>query len=369
MERLIILGTSEDQHPLIRKAKEMGYETHVCGWKLELVKERVGDFYHEVSIVDYEALWNEVKDLNAIGVATCASEIAMHSMNYLLRKMGIPCNSLETEKIATNKYLMRKAMRDAGILSPKFELVNLETEKELFEEFSFPVIVKPIDESSSRGVTKVNRLEEVKEAIEFALSWSKVDKVIMEDFIDGQEYSGESIAYEGKYKLLAVTEKTTTGAPHFIETGHRQPAQLSYEMLNKVEETLYKAFRSMGIEYGAIHPEFRLTVDNKMYFMEIAARMGGDFIGSELTYLSSGYDFLKMMIDVGCGRKPVIERSGKQQRAEVRFILSQKDLDDMEKIKACKNIELIKYSKWHELPKKPVVQNPDRAGYYIFVEK
>ena len=256
MEKLIILGTSEDQHPLIRKAQEMGFETHVCGWKLDQVKERVGDFYHEVNIVDYPALWETVKDLRAVGVATCASEIAMHSMNYILRKMGIPCNSLEAETIATNKFLMRKAMKDAGILSPHFELVNETTAHSVLESFRYPVIIKPIDESSSRGVSKANSIEEVPEAIRFALSWSKVDKAIMEDFIDGQEYSGESIAWQGKYQLLAVTEKTTTGAPHFVERGHKQPADLDDSTRRMIEETLYKAFTSMGIEYGAIHPEF-----------------------------------------------------------------------------------------------------------------
>ncbi len=368
MEKIIILGTSEDQHPLIRKAKEMGYETHVCGWKLDLVKERVGDYYHEVNICNYEELWDVVKIIGAIGVATCASELAMHSMNYILRRMGIPCNTIETEKIATNKYLMRKAMKDAGILSPHFELVNCETDKLVFESFEYPVIVKPIDESSSRGVSKVNSVEEIYDAIQYALGWSKVDKVIMEDYIEGQEYSGESIAYEGEYKLLAVTEKTTTGAPHFVERGHKQPARLSQEMLDMVEKTLYKAFEAMGIKYGAIHPEFRITPDGKMFFMEIAARMGGDFIGSELTYLSSGYDFLKMMIDIGCGRRPLLERTGKQRNAEVRFILNQADLDEMHRLKSNNGISIVKYSKWKEISDKPILQNPDRAGYYIIVE-
>lgn len=369
MDKFIILGTSEDQHPLIRKAKELGYETHICGWKIDMVKDRIGDVYHEVDLLDYEALWNEVKDLDAIGVATCASELAMYSMNYLLRKMGIPCNSIETDKIATNKYLMRRTMKNAGILSPHFELVNVNTDKAVFESFIYPVIIKPIDESSSRGVTKVNNIDEVVDAIKFALSWSKADNVIMEDFIEGQEYSGESIAYEGKYKLLAVTEKTTTGAPHFVERGHKQPASLSKEMYDKLEKTLYKAFNSMGIKYGAIHPEFRITTDNRIYFMEIAARMGGGFIGSDLTFLSSGYDFLKMMIDVGCGRSPVIERTGKQRNAEVRFILNQSDLDEMHRLEKRKDIKIIKYSKWKEISDKQILQNPDRAGYYIFVEK
>lgn len=108
--RLVILGTNEYQNPLIVRAKELGYETHVFGWKTGAIGESTADVYHDVNIMDYETLWKEVQKVDPCGVASIASELAMHPMNYLLRKMGIPCNSLETEKIATNKYLMRCAM-------------------------------------------------------------------------------------------------------------------------------------------------------------------------------------------------------------------------------------------------------------------
>ena len=113
--RLIILGTNEYQNPLIVRAKELGYETHVFGWKTGAIGEKTADVYHNVNIMDYETLWSEVQKVDPCGVASIASELAMHPMNFLLRKMGIPCNSEETEKIATNKYLMRCAMRDGGV--------------------------------------------------------------------------------------------------------------------------------------------------------------------------------------------------------------------------------------------------------------
>ena len=366
--RLVILGTNEYQNPLIVRAKELGYETHVFGWKTGAIGESTADVYHDVNIMDYDALWNEVQKVNPCGVASIASELAMHPMNYLLRKMGIPCNSLETEKIATNKYLMRCAMRDASIDGPRFTLVEENFDKSVLKEFEYPLIIKPVDLSSSRGVMKINSEEELDEAIEYAMSWSKVKKAILEEFIDGKEYSGESIAYDGKYKLLVVTEKSTTGAPHFVETGHKQPADLSPELFKKVEETLYRAFASMGIKYGAVHPEFRITKEGRICFMEIGARMGGDCIGSDLVPLSSGYDYMGMVISICCGKTPSFEKIREPKIAKIKYIITKEDLEEFNELKQEHPERIVRQSEIKELSNNPILKSADRAGYYITVE-
>ncbi len=364
-KRLVILGTNEYQNPLIIRAKELGYETHVFGWPTGAIGEKTADIYHPVNILDYDTLWKEVQKVDPCGIASIASELAMHPMNFLLRKMGIPCNTVETETIATNKYLMRCAMRDAGIDGPRFTLVEENFDKEKLAGFSYPLIIKPVDLSSSRGVMKIGSPEELDEAIAYAMSWSKAKQAIIEEFIEGKEYSGESIAYNGEYKLLVVTEKSTTGAPHFVETGHKQPADLSPEMLHKVETTLYKAFSSMGIEYGAIHPEFRITNEGRIFFMEIGARMGGDCIGSDLVPLSSGYDYMGMVISTGCGKAPSFERISKPKEARIKYIISKEDLAEFERIKKEEPEILVRYSEMKDVTDAPILKSADRAGYYI----
>ena len=253
--RLIILGTNEYQNPLILRAKELGYETHVFGWPTGAIGEKTADVYHPVNILDYDKLWEEVQKINPCGVASIASELAMHPMNILLRKMGIPCNSMEAETIATNKYMMRCVMRDAGIDSPQFVLVEPGFDKKKVDDFKYPLIIKPVDLSASRGVMKIETPENLDEAIEYALGWSKIKQAIIEEFVEGQEYSAESIAYEGKYKVLVVSQKTTSGSPYYVEIGHLQPAPLSDEMRQRVEETMYRGFAAMKLEYGALCPE------------------------------------------------------------------------------------------------------------------
>lgn len=366
-KKIVILGTNEYQNPLIVRAKELGYETHVFGWKTGAIGETTADVYHDVNIMDYETLWEEVKKVNPCGVASIASELAMHPMNYLLRKMDIPCNSIETEKIATNKYLMRKAMAEAGIDGPRFTLVEEDFDRKILEEFSYPLIIKPIDLSSSRGVMKINNDDELDEAIEYALGWSKIKKAIIEEFIDGPEYSGESIAYDGEYKLLVITEKSTTGAPHFVETGHFQPANISEEMFEKVEKTLYRAFNAMGIKYGAVHPEFKITPEGRICFMEVGARMGGDCIGSDLVPVSSGYDYMGMVISCGCGEKPSFEKIRKPANVKNKYIITKADLDEFKYIMANAPEKVIKYSNINENVGNEILKSADRAGYYIML--
>lgn len=368
----MILGTNEYQNPLILRAKELGYETHVFGWPHGEIGEKTADVYHPVNILDYDLLWEECQKLQPCGVASVCSELAMHPMHFLLRKMGIPCNSPETEKMTTNKYLMRKAMKEGGVEGPNFTLVTKDmTIGQItrdVEGFTYPLIIKPCDLSSSRGVFKIEGPENLQEGLDYAMSWSKTGEAILEEFIEGPEYSGESIAYNGKYKLLAITEKHTTGAPHFVETGHRQPAQLSDEMKAKVEETLYKAFKSLNIEYGAIHPEFRITADGKVMFMEIATRMGGDCIGTDLVPLSSGYDFMGMVINIGCGKAPNFEKIRTPMLAENHYIMSQADMDEYNRLSTETPEKIWRHSDFKPISDSPVLKSADRAGYYITIE-
>lgn len=372
-EKLILLGTNEYQNPLILRAKELGYETHVYGWPVGEIGERTADVYHPIDILDFDALWADCKVLNACGVAMITSEPGMHAQHFLMRKMGIPCNSEWTERVTTNKYLMRCVFRDGGLDNPKFILID---EKWALEEvlnevgsFHFPIILKPIDSSSSRGVIKVDEKTRIKDAISYAMSWSPGKKVILEEYVDGQEYSGESIAYKGEYKLLAVTEKRTTGAPHFVETGHKQPASISKETYEKIESTLYKAFSLLHIEYGAIHPEFRITPEGKVVFMEIATRMGGDCIGSDLVPLSTGYDYMGMVISIGCGKAPSFEKIRKPMVAENHYIMTTDDLKVFEEIKTIHPEWIWRQSDFSPISDKPVLKSADRAGYYITVRK
>lgn len=297
MDKIVIIGANSFQNPLILKAKEMGYETHVFAWQSGDIGEKTADYFYPISIIEKEKILEECKKIKPKAVVSIASDLAVLTVNYLADKLGLIGNNPENSIICTNKYEMRKAFEKANVKVPKFKNVSLNEEVNI-ENFDMPVIVKPTDRSGSRGITLIKDKKDLKQAITNAIEDSFEKRAIIEEFINGDEYSCECISFQGKHKFLAITKKFTTGAPHFIETGHIQPANLSKEKVEEVKKEIFKALDALKIQNGPSHSEFKIDENGKIGIIEIGARMGGDCIGSDLVKISTGYDFLKMTIDV-----------------------------------------------------------------------
>jgi biotin carboxylase len=168
--------------------------------------------------------------------------------------------------------------------------------------------------------------------------------------------------------VLALTKKFTTGAPHFIETGHCQPADIPPAMEAQVKAHICAALDALHIQYGASHAEFKLTADGQVRIIEIGARMGGDCIGSDLVYLSTGMDFIKMVIDTACGRAPDLTVVGTPTPARIQFIFSQADLDELKALERTAP-ETIWRAQWDEANLAAhVTDSSNRHGYWITTE-
>ncbi|MBO5364681.1 MAG: ATP-grasp domain-containing protein [Clostridia bacterium] len=285
-------------------------------------------------------------------------------MNYVAEKLGLTCNPPEIMEPCTNKYAMRKCFLDAGIPSPQF--VKTDSVNDRVKAMAFPLIVKPTDRSGSRSITKVYEKKGLQNAIDRAVRESFENMAIVEEYIAGDEYSLESISYRGEHHFLAITKKYTTGEPHFIETGHVQPADLTPETEKEVEKVIFSALDALGVQNGAGHAEFRVDEKGNVRIIEIGARMGGDCIGSDLVQLSTGYDFVKMVIDVACGKKPDFTKGETVERAEIRFLFGEEDLQELKQIQK-ENPNRIHFVS--EIEKSDAVQDSStRWGYYILID-
>lgn len=365
MKKIVIIGANDFQNPLILKAKEMGYETHVFAWQDGSVGETTADYFYPISIVEKELILEQCRKIKPDAVATIASDLANITVQYLAKRLGLPCNSDECIEISTNKYKMRCALKDNDIKTPYFEKVSDVSQISNISKFSFPVIVKPTDRSGSRGITKVLVEKALQEAIKSSVEQSFEKEAIIEEYIEGLEYSCECISFEGEHSLLAVTRKFTTGSPHYIETGHIEPAPLNDEYIAKIRSEVFKALDALQIRYGASHSEFRITPAGDIRIIEIGSRMGGDCIGSDLVALSTGMDFVKMVIDVAAGNKPMLEIYQEPAFAAIRFIFSQEDVDILDKIKV-KNPKALKFvSEIQPIGINDIVDSGTRYGFYI----
>ena len=365
MKKLAIIGASYLQEPLIRKAIEMGLETHVFAWECGDIGEKIADFFYPISIIEKDLILEKCREIKIDGICTIASDLAVITVNYVACAMGLVSNSMECTEVSTNKNSMRRCFEKNGDPSPKSILVG--SINDLADvKLDYPIIVKPLDRSGSRGITKLNDENGLENAIEHAIEEGFEKKALVEEYATGQEYSIESISWKGTHKLLAITKKYTTGSPAFIETGHLEPADISVGLKEKIENVVYHALDSLGVEYGASHTELKIDSDEKINIIEIGGRMGGDFIGSNLVEISTGVDFVKAVIQVALGEKPDLTKTHEERIAAVRFIFSEEDVSVFNLIEK-NNPEIIVSS---DIPKKvdgKITDSSNRLGYYLMM--
>ncbi len=299
MKKLAIIGASYLQLPLVRRAKEMGIVTHCFAWEDGAICKEVADFFYPISILEKEQILEICQRVSIDGITTIASDAAVPTVCFVAGKMGLTGNAYEDALVATDKYRMRQRFADYSVNSPRFVIAN---ENYSVDNFNYPLIVKPTDRSGSRGVKKIEHSDELREAVARAQNESFTHHAIIEEYISGSEVSVESISWEGTHFILAITDKITTEEPYFVELEHHQPSILFADVQQRIKTETLKALSALHINYGASHAEFKITDDGKVFAIEVGARMGGDFIGSHLVKLSTGYDFVEAVIDIALGQ-------------------------------------------------------------------
>lgn len=365
MKKIVIIGANDFQNPLILKAKQMGFETHVFAWQDGSIGERTADYFYPISIVEKEQILEKCREINPDAVVTIASDLAGITVNYLARNLGLPCNSERNILISTNKYEMRKAFAAAGVSTPEFCVIDEKTDLERIRRMKLPVIVKPTDRSGSRGITKLESWKNLEDAIKVAIENSFEKRALVEEYLEGDEYSCECISQNGIHHFLTITKKFTTGHPHFIETGHMEPSDLDADVIDNIKKQIFNALDALEITVGASHSEFKIDKDGNARIIEIGSRMGGDCIGSDLVMLSTGYDFVKMTIQAALGEELEFVQEIDPKVAFIRFIFSKEDYENYQKIRKEYPEKLYYASDMDVEMRDEVVDSSSRYGFYI----
>lgn len=312
VKRLMVLAAGLLQIPVIKKAQGMGIyviavddDPNAPGMALADKAIVPG------GLVNEEKLLAIAKEEKIDGVIHPCSEVAMNVMGRINDEMHLSGISKEMAIRATNKHLMREAFEKYGAPSPKSILTKDEEDawRIFSEEFSTNAILKPSRNSGSRGIAKVVKgisREELVTLYRRALDESRDHSVLIEQFIEGPEFSVEVIVWQNEPYVLAVTDKKTTEAPYFVELGHNQPSVFPLDVQQKLKDGAVAGIKALGLSNCAAHCELKLQ-DGQVYLMEIGARMGGDFISTELTHLSTGIDMVAATISVVLGMEPNLQ--------------------------------------------------------------
>lgn len=311
-KKLMILGASILQLPAIEKAKEMGLDVVVVDMDPNAIGFNVPGIEKEIiSTIDIQAVITAAKSHKIDGIMTLATDMPMRTVAAVAKEMNLIGIDEETALKATNKAEMRKALQLNNVPIPKFYVVSNKDEyKEVVKQFDVPFIVKPADSSGSRGIFEVKDIHNdtlVIEAYEYCHPFSKVGDVVVEEYMEGPEVSVETLTVNGECHVIQITDKLTTGAPHYVEMGHSQPTMLSNEIAEQISKVAKAANKAIGIKNGPSHTEIIVTKQGPK-IVELGARLGGDNITTHLVPLSTGVDMVECCIKIALGEIPDIKK-------------------------------------------------------------
>lgn len=350
-KKLMILGGSILQLPAIEKARELGLETVVVDMNPESIGFEVEGVQKEViSTIDTPAIVQAAEKHQIDGIMTLATDMPMRSVAAVAKKLNLVGIDEDTALKATNKAEMRKALLVSGVPIPKFfKVTNKEEYFETARQFRVPFIVKPTDSSGSRGIFEVIDITDkklIEEAYDYCRPFSREGDVIVEEYMSGPEVSVETLSIDGTCYVIQITDKITTGAPHYVEIGHSQPTRHSKEIADRIAEVARMANKAIGIKNGPSHTEIIVTNEGPK-IVELGARLGGDNITTHLVPLSTGVDMVECCIKIALGEKPNIEHKWSKGSAIRYFqqyagvVKNIEGIEDAEKINGVQQISIV----------------------------
>lgn len=299
----MIFGAGLNQLELIREARALGLVTVVVDPQHDPPGKAEADHFCRIDGNDYEATKAAAVRYDVSGIVTGQMEKPLRLMARLAQEMGFSFNSPEVTERCIDKWLMKKAFMAHRVPCARGILVKPGEEISLPEWMSFPVIIKPRDAFSSRGVYRCNDREAIDAFIGESRSFSSTGDIIIEEFLRGEEFSVESLTYNGETTVMQFTEKYITPYPRTVELGHLQPAELDLATKMEVSAVVRKALSALGVMNSAAHTEVMVTEGGPV-LIEVGARLGGDFIGSYLTTASTGMSMDRAAVEIAMGVAP-----------------------------------------------------------------
>lgn len=305
-KRILFLGGAYAQIPIIKAAKVRGWYIITCDYLPDNPGHQLADEYHNVSTTDTEKVLALAKKLKPDFVVAYASDPAAPVAAFVSEKLGLPGNSYESVKLLSEKDLFRDFLAKNGFNTPKIVSIadkNIDIEK--IKQLQFPLIVKPTDSSGSKGVSKIEHIDKINEAVEYALSFSRNKRVIIEEFIDNKiaDIHGDGFVVDGKLEFSCLGDHIYNGkANPFNPTGTTWPSKQSKKVIEQIEKDVAKVIQLSGFRNGPVNIEARINHQGKHFIMEIGPRNGGHFVPQAIQY-ATGFDMVSAYLDFLNGNK------------------------------------------------------------------
>jgi len=321
-KRILILGAGVMQGPALRIACEMGLETIAIDADPTALCVSLADRFEKIDLKDREGIEKLARSLlengGLAGVMTAGTDFSA-SVAWVAEKLKLPGVSFEAALDASDKERMRKRFKEAGVPSPEFIVIN-DSSGEAHLPFSWPVVVKPVDNMGARGCRRVDSQAELKAAVAEAMAFSRSGRVIVEEYMEGPEFSVDALVYRGEITICGFADRHIFFPPYFIEMGHTIPSSIDPAVMRPLIETFNKGVKALGITDGAAKGDVKLTSRGPM-IGEIAARLSGGFMSGWTFPYSSGVLPTRGAIEIALGAPPRgLENKWNWTSAERAFI-------------------------------------------------
>ena len=324
MKKLMILGAGIYQVPLIKQAKKMGLYTIVVSIKGNYPGFAFADKIYYEDTTNYDTVLKIAREEKINGIVTTGTDVAVITIGKVCDEMNLSGLSFDAAKIASNKLLMKTKYEEFEVRTARFRKVpfDIELVKEATVALNFPLIFKAVDTSGSRGIIRVNSVEEFESAMAYAKSATKLDYFIVEEFLVGDEFGAQAFVLNGKVQFILphgdYVFKGDTGVP----IGHFAPYDMSNEIIQDAKIQLEKAVKAMGLDNCAINADFMLA-NGKTYVLEIGGRCGATCL-AELTSIYYGFNYYEKVILAALGEKVSFESDKAEANASM-LLMSDKD--------------------------------------------
>ena len=306
MKKLMVLGGSRYALPVIEAAHKLGIYVITCDYLPDNIAHKYSDEYCNVSIIDKEKTLEAAKRLEIDGIMSFACDPGVITAAYVAEEMGLPnVGPYESVTILQNKKKFREFLRDNKFTVPTAKgYKNIEEALNDVELYHWPVIVKPTDSAGSKGVTRVDSPEDLKQSIEYALSFSHSDEFIIEDFITQQGYSSDTDCFsiDGELKFVSFDcQRFDSKAKNpYTPAAYSWPSSMTSEHQEELKNEIQRLLKLLKMRTAVYNIETREGIDGRAYIMELSPRGGGNRLAECLRY-ATGVDMITNMVKYSVG--------------------------------------------------------------------
>ena len=309
---ILILGAGLMQKPAILSAKEAGFTVNVIDADDKAVAIPYADTFRKIDLKDKEGILEYARELKAsegglAAVFTAGTDFSA-SVSYVCEALGLPAHSHQAAINASVKTVMRQCFSDANVPSPAFVRVGREDITEsllikVLQKMNFPLVVKPVDNMGARGCRMVRNEEEFMPAVEIAVQCSRTGYAIVEEYMEGPEFSIDALVYNGTFTVTGFAIRHIKYPPYFIEIGHTMPAELDKKMHDELISVFALGAKALGLTTGAAKADIKYT-DKGPMIGEIAGRLSGGYMSGWTYPYASDLNLTKQGILIAAGREP-----------------------------------------------------------------